>query len=57
MRGDPQLGTYGEAELLQPQAAEAQVRDGLIAAVIVGAGIAGVADGALAWAAWAAGYR
>ena len=46
LRSDAQLGADGETQLLQPQAAQAQVRDGLVAAVAVGAGVVRAARGA-----------
>jgi hypothetical protein len=46
LRGDAQLGADGKAPLLQPQAAQAQVWDGLVAAVGVGAGVVRAARGA-----------
>lgn len=54
LRGDAQLGADGKAKLFQPQAAQAQVRDGLVAAVAVGARVVRAADSALPGLAWAA---
>ena len=39
LRGDAHLRADGKAKLFQPQAAQAQVRDRLVAAVAVGAGV------------------
>ena len=46
LRSNAQLRADGKAKLLQPQAAQAQVWDGLVAAVGVGAGVVRAARGA-----------